>query len=121
VPFVVAAAVLAVVAPALSQPLPGHPWGLLGDIFGLHLAAAVLGVGLGSLLVPPLIDRAGWRTCLGALLFLAVLLIPASPMRPLLLLTTHARGATVVAAEAWLAGTGAVLVAVTTLVAGRLP
>lgn len=52
-------AAAAVAAPALSQPLPRHPAGLLADIAGLHLAAAVLGAGVGSLLVPPLVDRAG--------------------------------------------------------------
>lgn len=121
-PFAVAATVLAVAAPALSQPLPRHHlWGLLADMAGLTLAAAVLGVGLGSLLVPPLVDRAGWRTVLGVLLFLAVLLIPASPMRPLLLMAAQVRTITVPAACAVLAGVGVVLIAVTTWVAGRLP
>jgi MFS family permease len=32
----------------------------------LSLAAALLGVGVGALLVPPLVDRAGWRICLAA-------------------------------------------------------
>jgi hypothetical protein len=81
----------------------------------------VLGVGLGSLLVPPLVDRAGWRTCLGVLLFLAVLLIPASPMRPLLLMAAQVGTISVPAACAELAGTGVALIAVTTWVAGRLP
>lgn len=66
-------------------------------------------------------DRAGWRTCLGALLFLGLLLIPASPMRPLLLLATQAAGTTVAAATGWLAGTGAALIALTSFLAGRLP
>jgi hypothetical protein len=121
-PFAAAAAVLAVAAPALSQPLPRHhPWGLLADMAGLTLAAAVLGVGLGSLLVPPLVDRAGWRTCLGVLLFLAVLLIPVSPMRPLLLMAAQVHTITVLAACAGLAGSGVALIAVSTWVAGRLP
>jgi hypothetical protein len=119
-PFAVAAAVLAVAAPALSQP-GHHSWGLLADMAGLSLAAAVLGVGLGSLLVPPLVDRAGWRTCLGVLLFLAVLLVPASPMRPLLLMAAQVRTTTVPVACAELAGAGVALIAVTTWVAGRLP
>ena len=119
-PFAVAATVLAVAAPALSQP-GRHSWGLLADMAGLSLAAAVLGVGLGSLLVPPLVDRAGWRTCLGVLLFLAVLLIPASPMRPLLLMAAQVHTTTVLVACAELAGTGVALIALTTWVAGRLP
>ena len=92
VPFAVAATVFAVGWPVLSQPhLPRSP-GLLLDMITLHLAAAVFGVGVGTLLVPPLVDRAGWRICLAVALFLALLLVPVSPMHPLLLLATHPAG-----------------------------
>jgi len=87
----------------------------------LSLAAALLGVGVGTLLVPPLVDRAGWRICLATGLFLILILIPLSPMRPLLLLATHPAMTSVVGPAALLAATGAVLIAATTVLAGRLP
>jgi ABC-2 type transport system ATP-binding protein len=121
-PFAVAATVVAVGWPAVSQPHPHHGFaGLLLKMVVLHLAAALLGVGVGTLLVPPLVDRAGWRICLAAGLFLILILIPVSPMRPLLLLATHPAMTSVVGPAALLAATGAVLIAATTVLAGRLP
>jgi ABC-type Mn2+/Zn2+ transport system ATPase subunit len=121
VPFAVAATVFAVGWSALSQPhLPHHP-GLLLDMITLHLAAAVFGVGVGTLLVPPLVDRAGWRICLAVALFLALLLVPVSPMHPLLLLATHPAGGSVGAAAGLLAATGAAVIGVTAFLASRLP
>jgi ABC-type Mn2+/Zn2+ transport system ATPase subunit len=121
VPFLVAATVIAVGWSALSQPhLPHHP-GLLLDMVTLHLAAGVFGVGVGTLLVPPLVDRAGWRICLAVALFLALLLVPVSPMHPLLLLATHPAGGSVGAAAGLLAVTGAAIIGVTAFLASRLP
>jgi hypothetical protein len=121
-PFAVAATVVAVGWPAVSQPHPHHGFaGLLLKMVVLHLAAALLGVGVGTLLVPPLVDRAGWRICLAAGLFLILILIPVSPMRPLLLLATHPAMTSVAGPAALLAATGAVLIAATTVLAGRLP
>jgi hypothetical protein len=80
---------------------------------------AVVGAALGVRLV----DRAGWRICLGTGLFLALLLVPVSPMHPVLLLATHTAdtGSSVAAAAALLAATGAALVGLTTVLTSRLP
>jgi hypothetical protein len=74
---------------------------------------------VGSLLVPPLIDGEGWRICLGSALFLAVLTVPASPMRPLLRLAADP-GSSAATAAGLLAVTGPILIAVTTFLAARL-
>jgi hypothetical protein len=101
-----------------------HPQlsGVLLQVVTLHLAAAVFGIGFGALLVPPLVDRAGWRICLGVALFVALLLVRASPMRLLLQLITHpvSDGLAVIAAAGLLAGTALILIGVTTFLAGRL-
>jgi hypothetical protein len=121
-PFAVAATAVAVAWPAVGQPHPHHGFaGLLLDMVVLHLAAALLGVGVGALLVPPLVERAGWGICLAAGLFLILVLVPVSPMRPLLLLATHPAMTSVAGPAALLAAAGAVLVAVTAVVASRLP
>jgi ABC-type Mn2+/Zn2+ transport system ATPase subunit len=121
VPFAVAATAIAVGWSALSQPLPRHHFpGLLLDMITLDLAAAAFGVAVGALLVPPLVDRAGWRICLATGLLVALLLVPVSPMRPLLLLVTHPRGS-VVAAAGLLAATAAAVIGLTTAAASRLP
>jgi hypothetical protein len=54
----VALALAALVAPLISQGSYPHPPLLDVRIVGLHLAAAVFGAGLGSLLA--LIERAAW-------------------------------------------------------------
>ncbi|HET9974144.1 MAG TPA: ATP-binding cassette domain-containing protein, partial [Streptosporangiaceae bacterium] len=58
-PFAVLLSLAALVAPLISQGEHPHPALLDGKIVLLHLAAAVLGAGIGSLLA--LIERAGWR------------------------------------------------------------
>jgi ABC-type Mn2+/Zn2+ transport system ATPase subunit len=122
VPFAVAATAVAVAWPAVGPAHPHHGFpGLLLDMAVLHLAAALLGVGVGALLAPPLVERAGWRICLAAGLFLILILVPVSPMRPLLLLATHPAMTSVAGPAALLAATGAVLIAVTALLASRLP
>ena len=85
-----------------------------------HLAAALFGVGTGTLLVPPLIAGAGWRICLGSAAFLAVLVVPASPMRPLLRLAANSATSSAAIAAGLLAATGVVLIALTTFLASRL-
>jgi ABC-2 type transport system ATP-binding protein len=120
-PFAVVATAVAVAWPAVSQNHLHHGFpGLLLDMVVLHLAAALLGVGVGTLLVPPLVDRAGWRICLAAGLFLILILVPVSPMRPLLLLATHPAMTSVAGPAALLAATGAVLIAVTAALSSRL-
>ncbi|MFI5083898.1 MAG: ATP-binding cassette domain-containing protein, partial [Streptosporangiales bacterium] len=59
VPFAVLLALAALVAPLISQGSYPHTLMLDVRIVALHLAAAVFGAGLGSLLA--LIERAGWR------------------------------------------------------------
>jgi hypothetical protein len=129
-PFAVAATAAAIAWPVLSQPahwrsswpfFPVATLHLIPQVAMLHLAAAVLGVGAGTLLVPPLVERAGWRICLATAIFLALLLLPVSPMHPLLLLTTGATRYSVGTAAGLLAGTGAVLIGLTTFLASRLP
>jgi hypothetical protein len=105
--------------PALTQPQP-HPAAFFRDAILLHLAAA-FGAGAGTLLVPPLVARAGWRICLGTAVFLGLLLLPVSPMRPLLLLATHPAAGSATAAAALLAATGAAAVTLTAVLAVRLP
>jgi hypothetical protein len=136
-PFAVAATAAAWAWLALSQPgqpgrasafrdvlTLGHPQlsGILLQVIGLHLAAAVFGVGFGTLLVPPLVDRVGWRVCLAVGLFVALLVVRVSPMLPLLRLTTHpgSGGPAVLAAIAVLAGAGVAVIVVTAFLAGRL-
>jgi ABC-2 type transport system ATP-binding protein len=120
VPFAVAATAAAVGWSALSQPYPrGNYPGLLLDMITLHLAAAAFGVAVGALLVPPLVDRAGWRVCLATALLVALLLVPVSPMRPLLLLVTHP-GGSVLAAAGLLAVVAAAVIGLTTATASRL-
>jgi ABC-2 type transport system ATP-binding protein len=120
VPFAVAATALAVGWSALSQPPPRHGYpGLFLDMITLDLAAAAFGVAVGALLVPPLVDRAGWRICLATGLLAALLLVPVSPMRPLLLLVTHP-GGSVVAAAGLLAVVAAAVIGLTTAAASRL-
>lgn len=128
----VAATVVAWAWPAFGQPSSPHHPGLLaqvvtlhqfsmsGWVIALHLAAALFGVGAGTLLVPPLIAGADWRICLGSVLFLAVLVVPASPMRPLLRLAANPATSSPAVAAGLLAGTGVVLIALTTFLASRL-
>jgi hypothetical protein len=97
-----------------------HQFSGSGWVIGLHLAAAVFGVGAGALLVPPLIDAEGWRICLGSALFLALLTVPASPMPPLLRLAADPASGSAAIAAGLLAGTGLVLIVVTTFLASRL-
>jgi energy-coupling factor transporter ATP-binding protein EcfA2 len=96
--------------------------GLLPDlkIVGLHLAAAVFGAGLGSLLA--LIERAGWRLLAAVAVFLVLFVARTTPMAPLLRLSTHpATLATPVGgAAAWLVLPGLALAAAAAFLATRL-
>jgi ABC-2 type transport system ATP-binding protein len=124
-PFAAAATAAAWIWPVLGQPYP-HPASFSSQLVALHLAAAVFGVGVGALLVPPLVERAGWRICLATALFLALVVVPASPVHPLLRLASHAAApgaapVAVAAAAGLLAGTGAALIGLTCYLARRLP
>ena len=97
-----------------------HHFSVSGWVIALHLAAALFGVAVGSLLVPPLVGAAAWRICLGSAAFLAALTLRASPMNPLIGLAANP-GSGSAATAAWvIAGTGLILIAVTTALASRL-
>jgi hypothetical protein len=91
-----------------------------GRIGLLHLAAAVFGAGIGSLLAP--IERAGWRLLTAAALYLVLFVVRGTPMTPLLRLST--RPATLATPAggpgAWLFLPGLALMAVAALLAARL-
>ena len=120
VPFAVVLALAALVAPLISQGSHAHPPQLDVRIVGLHLAAAVFGAGLGSLLA--LIERAGWRLLTAVAVFLVLFVVRDTPMGPLLRLSTHpATLQTPVGGPAsWLFLPGLALVAVAAFAATRV-
>jgi len=119
-PFAVLLALAALVAPLISQGEHAHPLTADLKIVGLHLAAAVFGAGLGSLLA--LIERAGWRLLAAVAVFLVLFVARTTPMAPLLRLSTHpATLATPVGgAAAWLVLPGLALAAAAAFLATRL-
>jgi ABC-type Mn2+/Zn2+ transport system ATPase subunit len=123
-PYGIIATIAAIVWPAVTgQPGDWASASFVGQVAALHLAAVVFGIGVGTLLVPPLVVTTGWRVCLGVAIYLALVLIPASPMHPLLRLSVGngAGGGAALAAAGVMAGIGAALIAVTTALAGWLP
>jgi hypothetical protein len=120
VPFAVLLALAALVAPLISQGSHPHPLMLDVRIVGLHLAAAVLGAGLGSLLA--LIERAGWRLLTAVAVFLVLFVAQNTPLAPLLRLSTHPATlqTPVGGPAAWLALPGLALVAAAAFLATRL-
>ena len=119
-PFAVLLSLAALVAPLISQGEHSHPALLDGKIVLLHLAAAVLGAGIGSLLA--LIERAGWRLLAAVAAYLLLFVVRGTPMTPLLRLSTHpATLYTPVGGPAlWLFLPGAALMGVAALLAARL-
>jgi hypothetical protein len=124
VPFGLVATLLAIAWAALSgQPGDWASAGFLAQVIGLHLAAIVFGIAVASLLVPPLVHTTGWRVLLGVGLYVALVLVPDSPMRPLLRVSvgsTAGSGAVMLGALL-LAGIGAAVIGLTTVLAARLP
>ena len=120
VPFAVVLALAALVAPLISQGSHAHPPLLDVRIVGLHLAAAVFGAGLGSLLA--LIERAGWRLLTAVAAFLVLFVVRDTPMGPLLRLSTHPATlqTPVGGPAAWLFLPGLALVAVAAFAATRV-
>lgn len=120
VPFAVVLAMAALVAPLISQGSHPHPLQLDVRVVGLHLAAAVFGAGLGSLLA--LIERAGWRLLTAVAVFLVLFVVRDTPMGPLLRLSTHPATlqTPVGGPAAWLFLPGLALVAVAALAATRV-
>jgi hypothetical protein len=123
VPFGIAATAAAMIWAALSgQPGDWASAGFLAEVAALQLAAVVFGIGVGTLLVPPLVQSTGWRVLLGVGLYLALVLVPASPLHPLLRLSVgNGAGVSLALAAGPLAGIGVALIAVTAALAGRLP
>jgi ABC-type Mn2+/Zn2+ transport system ATPase subunit len=119
-PFAVVLALAALVAPLISQGEHPHPLLLDGKIVLLHLAAAMFGAGVGSLLA--LIEQAGWRLLTAVALYLVLFVVRGTPMTPLLRLSTHpATLATPVGGPAsWLFLPGLALMAVAAWLAARL-
>jgi hypothetical protein len=120
VPFAVALALAALAAPLLSQGSHPHPLMLDVRIVGLHLAAAVFGAGLGSVLA--LIERAGWRLLAAVALFIVLLAARHTPLTPLLRMGTHpvSAGASIAGVAAWLCLPGLALAAAAAFLAARL-
>jgi hypothetical protein len=120
VPFAAVLALAALVAPLISQGSHPHPLLLDVRIVALHLAAAVFGAGLGSLLA--LIERAGWRLLTAVAVFLVLFVVRDTPMGPLLRLSTHPTTlqTPVGGPAAWLFLPGLALVAVAAFAATRV-
>jgi len=120
VPYAAGLTAAAIIWPLASQGEYHHPGDVVLRMIWLHLAAALLGIGLGSLLV--LIDRLGWRMILTVLVYLGLLVLKPTPMTPLLKLSTAATtSATPVGTQAaWLAFPGAALVAVAAYLSTRV-
>ena len=119
-PFAVLLSLAALVAPLISQGEHPHPALLDGKIVLLHLAAAVFGAGIGSLLA--LIERAGWRLLAAVALYLVLFVARVTPMTPLLRLSTHPATLATPAGgpAAWLFLPGLALMALAALLAARL-
>jgi energy-coupling factor transporter ATP-binding protein EcfA2 len=120
VPFAVVLALAALVAPLISQGRYPHPLLLDVRIVGLHIAAAVFGAGLGSLLA--LIERPGWRLLTAVAVFLVLFVVRNTPMTPLLKLSTHPTTlqTPVGGPAAWLFLPGLALVAVAAFLTTRV-
>jgi ABC-type amino acid transport system permease subunit len=119
-PFAVLLSLAALVAPLISQGEYAHPALLDGRIVVLHLAAAVFGAGIGSLLA--LIERAGWRLLSAVAVYLVLFVARSTPMSPLLRLSTHPATPQTPAGgpAAWLFLPGLALMAAAAFLSGRL-
>jgi ABC-type Mn2+/Zn2+ transport system ATPase subunit len=115
-PYAVGLTAAALIWPLVSQR-EHHPADLVLKMAGLQLAAALLGIGVGSLLV--LIERFGWRMVVTIAVYLVMLVVKHSPMTPLLKLSTS--GTAILGTVAWLALPGAALMAVAAYAATRVP
>jgi len=120
VPFALALAVAALIWPLVTQGSQPHPPSLDLKIVELHLAAALFGVGLGSVLA--LIERAGWRLITAVALFLLLFVIRPTPLTPLLRMSTHPSTLQTSVADqvAWLCLPGLLLIAAAAFLVTRL-
>jgi ABC-type Mn2+/Zn2+ transport system ATPase subunit len=117
-PFAAVLTAAALIWPLVSQS-EHHPGALDVNIVELHLAAALFGVGLGSLLA--LIERAGWRLLVAVAVFLGLFIARDTPLTPLLRLSTNATTphTSVAGPAAWLCIPGVILVAAAAILATR--
>jgi ABC-type Mn2+/Zn2+ transport system ATPase subunit len=121
VPYAALLTAVAVLVPVLSQPQSEqHPRALVLRMIALHLGAALFGVGLGSALA--LIERMGYRLLVAVAVFLGMIVLPHTPLTPLLRLSSNAVTlATPVSVQvAWLCVPGLVLMAAAAWTATRL-
>ena len=114
-PYAAGLTAAAIIWPLVSQS-ERHSGAVLLKMVGLQLAAAVLGIGIGSLLV--LIDRFGWRMVMTIAVYLVLIAVRPTPMTPLLKLSTS--GTAILGPVAWLALPGGALVAVAAYLATRV-
>ena len=121
VPFAVALTLFGVVWPLASQGGHQHPRDVVLRMIELHLAAAVFGIGLGSVLA--LIERIGWRLIVAVAVFLCLVIVRDTPMVPLLRLSTAAvNNATPVGTQVfWMCATAVALIAAAARLSTRLP
>jgi ABC-type Mn2+/Zn2+ transport system ATPase subunit len=121
-PFAVVMTVVACVWPLVTQGAHPHPASVIAETALLHAGACVLGAGLGALVVPPLVDRAGWRVIGVLTVYFLLIVAHPTPLTPLLRVAANASvsGGTLALAVAWPLGLGAVCLAVATFLADRL-
>jgi energy-coupling factor transporter ATP-binding protein EcfA2 len=119
-PFALALAAAALIWPLVTQGSQPHPPSLDLKIVELHLAAALFGAGLGSVLA--LIERAGWRLITAVALFLLLFVIRPTPLTPLIRMSTHPStlATSVTDQVAWLCLPGLLLVAAAAFLVTRL-
>lgn len=117
-PFAAVLTAAALIWPLVSQS-EHHPGALDVNIVELHLAAALFGVGLGSLLA--LIERAGWRLLVAVAVFLGLFIARDTPLTPLLRLSSNATTlqTSIAGPAAWLCIPGVILVAAAAILATR--
>jgi ABC-type Mn2+/Zn2+ transport system ATPase subunit len=120
VPFALVLAAAALIWPLVTQGNQPHTGWLDLKIVELHLAAALFGIGLGSVLA--LIERSGWRLITAVALFTLLFVIRPTPLTPLLRMSTHPSTlqTSVTDQVAWLCLPGLVLVAAAALLVTRL-
>jgi energy-coupling factor transporter ATP-binding protein EcfA2 len=115
VPFALVLTAVAVGWPLVTQGEHPHSPALIAQTAVPHLAAAVFGAGLGSMVA--LIERAGWRLIVTVAVFFGLVVIRDTPLTPLLRMSTHPVTASVAGPTAWLYVLGAILVAAVALLA----
>jgi energy-coupling factor transporter ATP-binding protein EcfA2 len=120
VPFALVLILAAIAWPLVSQGHHPHPLGLIAQMTGLHLAGALFGAGLGSVLA--LIERAGYRFLVAVAVFLGMFVVRHTPLTPLLTLAANAATAhtSIAGPAAWLYVPGVVLLTAAALLATRV-